>query len=195
MQIKKVTNKIIFITTFLAVLLNPFNLDMTNKVQANNNASIYYDIEVTVGTQSAWNNKVPITIKFKPTIDSLKTDVSWDIPIGVKIENNFKNYFPTKAGEVYTVQSYLIPEKAGAYDLAVTITAWNTESNYSNSQQVRIEFNKSLIVTPLQPGYTMGIGLKIFIIIAGAGIAGYLLIIGLKKGSKMLLNWLKPPEF
>jgi hypothetical protein len=164
--------------------------DTTSKLSAT-----YYDIEITVGTQSAWTNKVPVTVKFKPSIDSLKTDVSWDAPIGVKVENNYTNYFATKAGQVYTVTSDLVPSKSGSFDIAVNVTAWNTDANYSNSQHFTIDFNSSLIVTPLQSGYTVGIAIKIFLIIVGIGVAGFLLYIGTKKGIKLLQAWLKPPEF
>jgi hypothetical protein len=155
----------------------------------------YYDIEVSVGTQSAWTNKVPITVRFKPAIDSLKTDVSWDAPIGVKITNKYDNYFATTAGQVYTVTADLTPQKSGTYDIAVNVTAWNTDANYTNTERFTITFDNSLVITPLQPGYAFSIALRIFLYVVAAGIIIFLLIIGLKKGLLELKQWLKPPEF
>jgi hypothetical protein len=157
--------------------------------------NVTFTIEIETGTQSAWDNSVPLTVKFLPSADVSQTEVSWDVPDGVKLATDYTNYFTVSKDQVYTVNATLYPSVAGTYDIAANITAWRVGTNEASSKKITLSFDKDLLVTPTQAGYSFAVILKYVVIVIG-GIAGIFVIVFLAKiGLKKLGKWLKPPEF
>lgn len=162
---------------------------------ANTTYQITFDIEIFIETQNPWNNKIPVTIRFIPSADVKETDISIIAPFGLEIDPKYKNYFPTKAGEVYEVDAFIIPVNSGSFDIAVDITAWTADSNFTSSKKFNITLNDSLIITPQQPGYAGAQIFKLVTILLAFALFIFLMIIVGKLGINKLKNWLKPPIY
>ncbi|HNZ70437.1 MAG TPA: hypothetical protein PKJ86_00295 [Candidatus Dojkabacteria bacterium] len=174
-------------------LTNP-STDITTSTTSTK-SQISFDIEIFIETQNPWNNKIPITIRFIPSTDVKETDVSIIAPFGLEIDPRYKNFFPTKAGEVYEVKAFIIPVNSGSYDIAVDITAWTADSNYTSSKKFNITLDDNLIITPTQPGYAGAQILKFGAILLAFAISVVGMIFLAKFGIKKLKNWLKPPVY
>lgn len=154
----------------------------------------YYDINVTVGTQSVWNNTVPVTVVFTPRITSENTEVSWDHCQGIEIEEKYTNYFRTEKDKSYTVRINIKPINAGVYKISANVTGW-TDSNYTTSEDFQVIFDENLLSQTNQDQYRNAMYGK-YAVFAILGIVGLIL---LTFGGKVLFDklrvWLKPIEY
>lgn len=163
----------------------------TGKVDINTK---YFDIKLSLGTQSAWDNSIPLIIQLTPKIDSEKTEITFDAPIGLQVKSNYKKYFVGKNGNTYQLKGTIYPSKSGVYRIAVNAIAWQYNTNYTSSQTITIELDKNLQIVPQTQGYYIGVVIKylVFILLAGGVIA--LIVIFGKKGLKKLKVWMTPEE-
>lgn len=181
-------------TALLLLLLNHTTKAQDEIDPSSLGSANYFDIELQVGQQSVWTGKVPIQVKFKSNIDSDRTEISWDTPQGIVINNSFNNFFPVKKGQVYTVNSTISPLQAGTYEIAGNITTWSYSTNYSSSSKVTITFDENLEVSPHLPTYESSLLLKY--VIMGVLIVVMLVVLGFlgKIGLKKFAVWIKPPQ-
>lgn len=163
----------------------------TGKVDINTK---YFDIKLSLGTQSAWNNSIPLIIQLTPKIDSEKTEITFDTPIGLQVTSNYKKYFVGKKGNTYELTGTIKPSKAGVYRIAVNAIAWQYNTNYTSSQTITLELDKNLKIVPQTQAYYVGVVIKYFVfaLIAG-GIVALIVVFG-KKGLKKLKVWMTPEE-
>jgi len=186
-------NKIKNIMKSLWLFFMTFGLliNLSSNVSAQNE----YEVDIEVGTQNIITKNIPVKVKFKPTINSNNTEVKYDYGYGIEIVNQFENYFKTSKDEVYTVNSTIKPVEAGNYNITVTVTSWNVESNLSSSTSTSIAFNESLVVTPAQPQYTMNMMILMIVGILLLVGLGYLAFRGSKVVSKRFREWIKPIKY
>ncbi len=156
--------KLLLITIFTLFLVNLTPLFAQEHPITNS----FADVELTVGTQSPWNSSVPVTVKFKPKVDSVKTEISWDFPSGLELVKKHPQFVSVVKGEVYSYEAVLKPDSVGTYSVAVSVTAWELESNYSSSESIIITFDENLIVSPPTLGYSGAVLMKNVVYVLGA---------------------------
>ena len=155
----------------------------TNPVQA----------EYSVGTQSVWNGKIPVTVKFRTTMNSDYVDVTWDTPYGVDVSSNKTKFLNVVANQTYVYTGYITPSKAGEYSLSFNVIAWQYNTNYTTSSAINLKISNKLLVDPLPANYTAMMVLKYAIFVIGGGLLVFALYIVIKKFSKIFVKWLRPP--
>lgn len=154
-----------------------------------------FTVEIVVGTQSPWNQRVPVTVKVRPSVDTTRTNITWDAPIGVTInDKNSQKYMVVKKGEVYTTEITIDPIVSGTYTIAATATDWGYGANFASTESINITFDENLIVTPSDPGYSSAVIFRYIIIFFGFIVLGFVLLILGKLAIKKLKEFLKPPE-
>jgi len=155
----------------------------------------FYTLEIEVGSQSAFDKYVPLTIRITPSETPIKTQLTWDLSDDVNIKIKHPEFINSMVkGETYEYKIRIKPTNPGTYEIVANVTAWQRESNYTSSDSVLIEFNKDLVVNPNETNYQVFNIVKIFLIIIGLGGLGFGLYIGGKKLIKILIEYLKPPE-
>lgn len=157
-------------------------------------SSEYFDIEIEVGTQSPWSNKVPLTIKFRSTVDSDKTEITWDTPAGLEVKANHKQFVSVVKDQVYSYTANVDPQQAGSYEIGVNVTAWQYNTNYTSSNITSLTFDKDLVTLPQTIGYGSAVVFKYISVALMVIVAIIGLIFGSKIGVSKLKSWLKPPD-
>lgn len=165
----------------------------TSQNSSNSIPSDPFKVDIELGTQSIFDNSVPLTVVFTPQADFSNVGIAWDSSDGYIIKNNFKNYFPVKNGQEYRYNATMSPTKKGTYNVTVEITAWD-KSNYTSSKSYQIAFDNSLLITPMQSGYSTQ--LIIVVIVAIALLVGLFFVLRpiAKKLGQRFKNWIKPPK-
>lgn len=152
-----------------------------------------FDVELHVETQSVWTGNVPLLVKFRSNVDAPRTEISWDSPTGLRITPNHPRFVNAVKGEVYTYRATLRPESSGTYNIAVNVTAWQVQTNYTSSASKILSIDDSLKVTPQSPEYaTSQLVRSIVIGLLSLGILGGLVYLG-RIGFERAKEWLKPP--
>jgi hypothetical protein len=149
--------------------------------------------ESSLATQSVWNNKIPITVKFTTNFDSDNVEITWDAPSGIDVTSHQAKFLKVVAGQTYTYTGYITPTNPGNYSISSNVIAWQFNTNYTASSFVTLKLNDKLLVDPTPADYTGMLILKyVIFVLGGAGIL-YLFFILFKKFSKIFIKWLRPP--
>lgn len=191
----KKTRSFLKLIKIFAIFIIPIFYINNTYAQEISNTYEPFDIYVNVGSQSIFTKKVPVTITIIPKINSEETQIKWDTPVGVIIEEKYENFFDANIDNSYTAKAYIIPEYKGDYDITVSVNSWRINSNLSSSENIQITFDNNLFVTPIQGGTIV----QVFVFIVGIFSIIFLIIFLLKKYSPILIQrlkkWLKPPEY
>lgn len=153
-----------------------------------------FDVEIEVGTQSPWTKRVPVTIRFRATIDADEVGISWDAPVSLDVQEKHDAFISVVKGEVYTATANILSDRAGAYDIAGNVTAWQYNTNYTSSASTSLTFDEDGITVPQTLGYTGAIAVKYAALGLLTIIGAVLLVFGGKVGFKKLKIWLTPPN-
>jgi hypothetical protein len=157
-------------------------------------SSEFFSIELFAGTQSPWSKRVPVTIKFRSNRDAEKTEISWDAPTGVQVIEKHPQFISVTKGEVYTYSALIAPQTSGTYNIAVNVTAWEVNTNYTSSSNITLKFDDALVADEDDPGYKTASLIKTI----SLGLLGIIVVViaafGVKLGFEKLREWLKPPE-
>jgi hypothetical protein len=151
-----------------------------------------FDINLEIGTQSVWNNSIPIIIHLTTAIDLDRVEIRASTPSAIEFEYLGNQYFPVRAGENYVLTSRVFPNRQGNYTLSINAIAWQYDTNFSSSSTVNLQIDENLQITPQTRQYHINLVLKYIlyvILIAGAGIG---LFFASKKGYAKLKTWLMP---
>ncbi len=168
--------------------------DSTGTTATITDTSKLFEVELQIGTQSPWDNSIPIYIKFRSTVDADNVQISWDVPSGLTYVMNHPQFVSVKKDKVYTYKMTLHPQVAGDYNIAGNVTLWQFNTNYTSSGSIGVKIGSNLLVDPLTPGYTGAVILRyviLFLLVVLGGIGVYF---GSKKALELLKEWLKPPE-
>ncbi len=182
--------KKIIITTLV------FFLILTNSVFAESQPmqTTYFDIDLEFGTQSVWNDSIPLTIYITPTMDASRVEITADTPTALDFQYLGKQYFPVKQEQTYTLRSRIIPKNNGIYTITVNAISWEHDTNYASSNSITLTLDEDLKVTPETPAYRRNTLLKyVFLITLGAGCAGVGIYFS-KHGIKKFKKWFLPQD-
>lgn len=152
-------------------------------------------VDISVGPQSPWNGKVPLTVTIRSKIDASRTEVTWEYGYGVSIDDTeYKNFFPLPKDTETTVTGYLKPAQSGPYTITVNVTDWGYGRNYSSTDTVRIDIDENLLVTPSHPNRVMLVIIRVIVLILLAIVFLVIIYFLGKKFLTWLKIWLKPPQ-
>lgn len=153
-----------------------------------------FTVELYVDPQSAWTGKVPLIVRFRANMDAPKTEITWDSPTGVSISPSHPRFVSSTKGEVYTYKAFLSPNSQGSYNIAVNVTAWQVQTNYTSSASSIVAFDSDLKVTPQTAEYTSAVLVRNVVL----GFLAILVLVGLgylgKIAFEKFKEWIKPPQ-
>lgn len=168
--------------------------NLTSDTDESQDLSNPFQIEMKVGTQSPWSKKVPVEVIFTPKFDSSRTQVDWDIPLGLEVEKKYQDFFDAKKGETYSVEALIDPQQPGTYNIVVNITNWGYGSNVTSSSKMTLTFDQSRIVEPRTAGFQTASTIRYIVVLGSLVLIGIGIFFGAKKGMRSLQAWLKPPQ-
>lgn len=153
----------------------------------------YFDLELTRGAQNPLTQKIPLKVIITPKINSSQTQILWNVPTVFEVDRDHNEFVSMNKGETYTFTASIKPIKEGPYNISVNVISWQADSNKSNTADLSITINKSLIVTPIDTMYYIYI--LVYVLIAVGIVA--LLVFLISKGIKILVKkakiWFTPP--
>ena len=154
----------------------------------------YFQIELDVGTQSVWNNSIPIDIYLTPSLNSDRVEIRGNTPASLDFEYLGGQYFSVQEGETYRLRSRITPQKPGNYRVAINAIAWQYDTNYSSTSTINVQIDEDLKIVPQSSMYQVNLILKYvffatIIALIGFGIARF----G-KKGYTKFKKWLLPNQ-
>ncbi|KKR06072.1 MAG: hypothetical protein UT34_C0001G0112 [candidate division WS6 bacterium GW2011_GWF2_39_15] len=154
----------------------------------------YFNVELSLGTQSPWTKSVPINVKFRSNITADKVEISWDAPEGIEIIERHPQFIPVEKGEVYSYTAYAKPSTSGTYNISGNITDWEFKTNYTSSASITLTFDEDKTTVPQTAGYSGAVIIKslILLLLALGGLFGLYLLA--RNFVKKLKKWLEPPE-
>lgn len=165
--------------------------DTETTVESEDFAGQAFELDISKGTQSIFNDSVPIYLDIQSYIKTTKLQVRWKLPTGLQSKGNVTAAWGTieKDGEVST-SIEVTPEKPGTYKLVAEVQAWQADANYVDTVSIDLTFEKDLEITPHTDQYyqnqrTWNIA-KIAMIVLGLGLAGVLGVLGYKAFIKWL---------
>lgn len=172
------------------------NQDVTDSdiVDAQNpDLSDPFEITLSVGRQSAWTGRVPITITFVPKIDSTRTAIEWDAPPALNLEQDYENYFPATQGVAYSREVSIDPSSPGRFTITANIIDWGYGRNVSSSENITIVIDDDLLISPQDPNYMLFVGAKYLVYTVGLIILLAASAVAVKITLRRLKVWLEPP--
>jgi len=178
-------------------LLNE-EVEIKNQVTDIENSTVtstnqYFKLELKRGVQSPITKKIPFTVYITPKMDSPKTQITWNIPTSFKLEQKHEEYVSLKKDQTYSFSASAKPEQKGTYDITVNVISWQYNTNKSNSAYYNITLDKSLVIQPLDPKYTLLLLLFVFGVLVASGALIFVLIKSLKIIIKKVKVWITPP--
>lgn len=150
----------------------------------------FFTIETAIGTQSVINGKIPIYLYMKPKIDSSKAQLEWNVPRGLDALSSVDVWFEMEEDTGRTFTLYVSPQTAGHYKIVVNVTAWRFDTNYVDSEEIEIDIDADLLMTPQTAEYkrnSVFLTVGIIVVCAACVVGGYFAI---KLFQKKFSGWM-----
>ncbi|MBN1618832.1 hypothetical protein JW887_05860 [Candidatus Dojkabacteria bacterium] len=156
--------------------------EVDNESEANDDSdpeadgvSDIFEIDYYVGTQSVFNDSIPIYVHIVPKLDSSKAEINWDLPHGLTTKDPLKQWFSMEDGGEKTFKIVVSPEDPGSYEIVANLTAWRYDSNYVDSVTIEFDIDQDLHITPLTSEYQRNQilyvgGIIVLIVLSGVGL-------------------------
>lgn len=186
--------KIIILLIISLVLLSPTLLFAQEEEAEATRSTLYFDMKIVKGSQSAFNKAVTYTVFVTPKIDSPRTQVLWDAPTAIDIKPRHKEFIDMYRGQTYEIKAKVKAKREGKYEITVNLIAWQHDTNYTNSVSDIVTFNEDLLAVPIEPSYTYSLIAKYLIIALLLGITIWAAIVYGKKPFILFKRWLTPPN-
>lgn len=161
-----------------------------NTVKSTNS---YFELELKRGVQNPLNKKIPLTLYITPKIDSPKTQILWNVPTTFSKDINHNEFVDLNRDQTYSYSIDVKPERTGSYGVSVSVISWQFDTNLTNTVSSTITLNKSLIVQPIDPEFTLISLILVLAFLLVSGIGTFLLVKVSKKLLVKLKIWLTPP--
>ncbi len=153
----------------------------------------YFDLLLIRKSQSAIFGYVPYELQITPHLDSSKTQILWYTPTTLSASATHKEFISMKEGVTYKVRANIKPLKSGTYEITASVISWQHDTNYANTINDTITFDKSLVLQPSSTRYAIMSVLKYVIIIAIFVAISFLIVKLSKKYAGKARQWLTPP--
>ncbi|MEA3357579.1 MAG: hypothetical protein U9Q67_04035 [Patescibacteria group bacterium] len=149
-----------------------------------------FTVEASIGDQSVRTGEISLSVDITPSIDSSNAQVVWDLPRGLSTSDDIEQWFEMNSDEQQTFTINVKPENSGTYKIVVDVTAWRYDTNYVSSDQLNLEINNDLLLSPVTEEYNKRLVMynvaKIAVGLIGLGLLG----LSGKHIYKMFRKWL-----
>lgn len=156
-------------------------------------SNIYFDLILEKKPQSPLGNHVPYVLTVKPHINSAKTQILWNVPSTLTATPKHKEFVSLVDGETYTFKANIKPLRGGSYDFSVSVISWQYDTNYTNSIDDNVTFNKALVLQPTSSQYQILNVVKYLVILFVFVVLCILTVAIVKKNMIKAKKWLTPP--
>ena len=153
----------------------------------------YFDLILEKKLQSPLGNYVPYVLTIKPHINSSKTQILWNVPNTLGVTTKHEEFVNLVDGEEYTFKANIKPLREGSYDFSVSVISWQYDTNYTNSIDDNVTFNKGLVLQPTSSQYKILNIMKYLVILFVFVILCILAVAVVKKNMIKAKKWLTPP--
>ncbi|MDD3662038.1 MAG: hypothetical protein PHG63_03140 [Candidatus Dojkabacteria bacterium] len=148
------------------------------------------DVEMYVGTQSVFNNTIPLYVRVLPKVSSTRAQISWHVPRGLVAEDPEELWFSMEEDVEQVFRIDVSPQSSGSYRIVVDVTAWRFDTNYVSSTDVSFVIDETLHISPAPADYVKNIMIYrivtvILVVLAAAG-----LFFGAKFAIRRFKQWL-----
>jgi len=177
----------------VALLFLPFNLFAQEEDVTTQQSNQYFDLKLTQISQSVLNKSIKYSLEITPLKDSTKTQILWEAPLSFTVSPKHKEFVSLSVGQTYEYEAIVYPTRSGVYQITATVTAWEYDTNYTNTASQTLTLNDSLVSQPVTSDYQIGVILftVLVLLLSGAAIWGGIKI------TKVLMRrtkkWLTPP--
>lgn len=161
LKFKFITLVFIFVTLFINIF-NSSVYAQTDSIKEATNKEL--EVKVVVGTQSVWTKKIPITLYFVSHTNGNKIEVKWRIPSSVTMSELPTKYYVFTSEKSQSVVNYIKPNFEGKKTIVAEVIVYGQDSNYSLSQEVSIDINSNLEMTPVTQSYKNAKLLRFFVL-------------------------------
>lgn len=178
----------------IALLFFPFNVFAQEEVVTTQQDYQYFNLKLTQVSQSVLNKSIKYSLEVTPLKDSAKTQILWEVPLSFTVVPKHKDFVSMTVGQTYIYEATVYPTRSGAYEITASVTAWEYDTNYTNTASQTLTLNDSLVSQPVTSDYQVGVILLTVLILILSGLA----IWGAIKLTKVVMvktkKWLTPPS-
>lgn len=177
----------------VVLLFLPFNLFAQEEVTTQQNNQ-YFDLKLTQLSQSVLNKSIKYSLEITPLKDSAKTQILWEVPLSFTVSPKHKEFVSLSVDQKYEYEAIVYPTRSGVYEITATVTAWEYDTNYTNTVSQTLTLNDSLVSQPVTSDYQMGVILftVLILLLSGAAIWGGIRLT--KVIMRRTKKWLTPPS-
>jgi hypothetical protein len=174
---------------------NEEDFEETTQIDENTKkvATKYFDLTLERRPQSAFGNHVPYVLTIKPHLDSPRTQILWNTPSTLEVNSRHAEFVDLEEGETYTFRVNIKPLRAGTYDFSASVISWQHDTNYTNSIDDTLTFDRSLVLQPVSSQYQIFNVLKIVIILILFIVVCIIAVRIVKRYMVKAKKWLTPP--
>ena len=178
----------------IALLFLPFNLFAQEENATVLQDNQYFDLKLTQVSQSPIDKSIKYSLEVTPLKDSAKTQILWEIPDSFSVNPKHQEFVSLSVGQTYVYEAIVHPTRSGMYEITASVTAWEYDTNYTNTVSQTLTLSASLVSQPASSDYQVGRILFIVLILLVTGFA----IWASAKLTKMIMvktkKWLTPPS-
>lgn len=153
----------------------------------------YFDLKLEHAPQSPFGKTVTFTLYVTPLMDSPRTEILWSSTEALTLTPKHSRFVAMKEGETYELKSTVKAKRGGTYNIAASVISWQHDTNYTNSVNKSIVFDKDLVLQPVSKEYTMSLILVYVGILLIVGIGIFFITKLVKRGTEKAKKWLTPP--
>jgi len=153
----------------------------------------YFDLRLEHSPQSAFGKTVTFTLYVTPLMDSPKTEILWSSNEALTLTPKHNRFVAMKEGETYALKSTLKAKSAGTFNISASVISWQHDTNYTNSTNETVSFDRDLVLQPVSTEYTTSLVLMYVGILLVIIVGVFFIIKLVKKGSEKAKKWLTPP--
>lgn len=178
----------------ITLLFFPINLFAQEEDVTTQQGNQYFDLKLTQVSQSVFDKSIKYSIEITPLKDSAKTQILWEIPVSFSVTPRHQEFVSLSVGQTYAYEAIVHPTRSGMYEITASVTAWEYDTNYTNTVSQTLTLNNSLVSQPASSDYQVGSVLFVVLIILISGS----IIWGAVKLTKVIMvrtkKWLTPPS-
>lgn len=178
----------------ITLLFFPFNLFAQEENITDLQGNKYFDLKLTQVSQSAINKSIKYSLEITPLKDSAKTQILWETPVSFSITPKHPDFVSLSVGQTYVYEAIVHPTRSGMYEITASVTAWEYDTNYTNTVSQTLTLDNSLVSQPVSSDYQIGRILYVVLILLVSGVAIWGAVKLTRKMMVKTKKWLTPPS-
>lgn len=178
----------------IALLFFPFNLFAQEEAVTVQQDNQYFNLKLTQGSQSVLNKSIKYSLEITPLRDSAKTQILWEVPLSFKVKPRHPEFVSLAVGQTYVYEATVSPTMGGVYEVTASVTAWEYDTNYTNTASQTLTLSNSRVSQPVSSDYQIGVVLFTVLILLLVGFGTWGAIKLTKKVMFKAKKWLTSPS-